>query len=189
MTPYQCVLGIPPPTPSLDPTVTCEIVGDDDDEDKQTNNDDIRTSSNRDVTNFNTMMCHILPDEMNTSFSSVISMIPYQCVLGIPPLTPFLDPTETCEIVGDEDNEGSTDITEDKPTVNDDNSMYVIWYDNQFTHIYKTYYTIYITYSCIIYCYLFLSNIFYIMYIATQTHMNLLICIQWNGMPAGSPYM
>ena len=130
MTPYQCVLGISPPTPFLDPTVTSEIVGDDDDEestdDKQTVNDDIRTSSNRDVTNFNTMMCHVLPDEMNTSFSRVISMTPYQCVLGIPPPTPFLDLTETCEIVGDEDNEGSTDITEDKPTVNDDNSMYVI---------------------------------------------------------------
>ena len=88
MTPYQCVLGKSPLTPFLDPTVTCEIVGDNDDEesteDKQTVNDDIRTSSNRDVTYFNTMMCHILPDEMNTSFSRVISMTPYQCVLGIP---------------------------------------------------------------------------------------------------------
>ena len=27
------------------------------------------------------------------------------------------------------------------------------------------------------------------MYIATQTHINLLICIQWNRMSAGSPYM
>ena len=38
--------------------------------------------------------------------------------------------------------------------------------------LYYLYYTIYVTYSCIMYCYLFISNIhvFYIMYIATQTH-------------------
>ena len=54
------------------------------------------------------------------------------------------------------------------------------------SHIYIYIYTIYITYSCIIYrIYYYL----YITYICNTYTMNPHICIQLDGMPAGSPYI
>ena len=41
------------------------------------------------------------------------------------------------------------------------------------------------------YVLLFISiqYLLYMTYIAIQTHMNVHVCVQWNGMPTGYPYM